>query len=204
MGYAKFDFHFIDGCFPWAKFVGFANTGHTIASMWLQSLCSGGIQADATVVTLKHLLRVACRLRLNSLVGQLCALAANLVQTNFGDQSQAVKRKEPLDDQRPVHFKPRLWADLVEYGGLDVKLGQYVHNAVEESTKHDTLSISVDKANPARAVVSNGFICYPNNVGVLCCPGVARANRRSHAAYRAHTGPIGCPMGVITETRCSG
>jgi hypothetical protein len=155
-------------------------------------------------VPLKRLLKVACRVHLNSLVGQLRALVASLVQTNFGDQSQAVKRKEPLDDQRPVHFKPRLWADLVEYGGLDVKLAQYVHNAVEESTKHDTLSIAVDKANPARAVVSNGFICYPNNVGVLCCPGVARANRRSHAVYCAHTGPIGCPMGVITETRCSG
>ena len=109
-----------------------------------------------------------------------------------------------IDDQRPVHFKPRLWADLVEYGGLDVKLAQYVHNAVEESTKHDTLSISVDKANPARAVVSNGFICYPNNVGVMCRPGGARAIRRSRASYRAHAGPHRVSMAVITETRCTG
>ena len=133
-------------------------------------MISCGLDVTAEYLPLSSFLRAAAKADLHTVVGQLSLFVSSVLVDSFSDQARSkIAKKAP---PRPIIFEARGWAEFLDYGGLDHKLAQYVLNSVDESSKHDTFCISVDKATPGRITLSNGAIVYPNNVGVLCCPTV--------------------------------
>jgi hypothetical protein len=170
----RLDLNMEAGMFPLSVFVEFAEEAGGFAQRCLESLCLGGMDRTCETISVFELLKTCVRMKLRPLVGQICLWLSKVLELGFADQGAVrhIKKKLPDESTRPILFKTREWGDLVAYGGLDMRLAQYVLAGVEESSKHNVFSIAVDKSNPARGTIANGFIAFPNNVGLLCTPGV--------------------------------
>lgn len=134
---------------------------------WLGVLMRAGVGLARARMPIFDLLAVATPLpQLQSLVHQLLWHLALRLEICLAHA------KDGKNESGAVTFG---WKTLAPDPGdprMEEKLYNYVIAGIEESRKHDTFTVAVDKASPSFQSLANGVLTFPNGVSVLCCPQV--------------------------------